>query len=65
MILIGFGIGFLSCFLIWLFVSMCRIGSLSDEWMDAAFQRHIAEQEGCAQTADSLLHGEESTDAGR
>lgn len=65
MIWIGFGIGFLSCFLVWLFLSMCRIGSLSDERMEVAFQRYIAEQEECEQTADSFLHEEESIDAGR
>lgn len=65
MIWIGFGIGFLSCFLIWLFISMCRIGSLSDERMEVAFQRYMAEQEGCVQTADRLLHEEERIDAGR
>ena len=65
MIWIGFGIGFLSCFLVWLFVSMCRIGSLSDERTEAAFQRYMAEREGCAQDATSLCNGEKSIDEGR
>ncbi|MDD3335701.1 MAG: hypothetical protein PHI98_09310 [Eubacteriales bacterium] len=63
MIWIGIGIGFLFCFLLWLFASMCRIGALSDARMDEAFRRYMLEQEHGMQ--GDIPPKEDCTNAGR
>lgn len=45
MIWIGIGIGFLWCFLVWIIVGICRVGSHADDMAEIAYRQHMRSHE--------------------